>query len=114
MSQQPVIHSRRFTSRVEAADGVWVFWSADGREDTSKVRNLSLGGMFLETPVSKKVDSTLKLDFLVQEGQISADAIVRRAEPKCGLALKFTAMGDDDRLRLDMLVNRLRHTAANR
>ena len=108
MMQQPVVHSRRFTSRIETPDGVWVYWSADGREDTSRVRNLSLGGLFLETLASKKVDSTLQLDFLVQEGQISADAIVRRAEPNSGLALKFTDMRDEDKLRLDALVNRLR------
>ena len=108
MLQQSVVHSRRFTSRFETPDGIWVYWSADGREDTSKVRNLSLGGLFLETSVSRKVDSTLKLDFLVEEGQISADAIVRRAEPHSGLALKFTDMEDDDKLRLDAVVSRLR------
>ena len=108
MLQQSVVHSRRFTSRFETREDVWVYWSGDGREDTSRVRNLSLGGVFLETSVLRKVDSTLKLDFLVQEGQISADAIVRRAEPNSGLALKFTDMRDDDKLRLDALVNRLR------
>lgn len=108
MLQQSIAHSRRFTSRFEMPDGIWVYWSADGREDTSGVRNLSLGGLLLETSVSRKVDSTLKLDFLAQEGQISEDAIVRRAEPNSGLALKFTDMGDHDKLRLDALVNRLR------
>lgn len=114
MSQQPVVHSRRFTSRFETPSGVWVYWNADGREDTSRVRNLSLGGLFMETPVSKKLDSTLQLDFLVQEGQISAEAIVRRAEPKSGLALKFTDMRDDHKLRLDALVNRVRKQQTER
>ena len=110
MLQQPVVHSRRFTSRVETHDGVWVYWSADGREDTARVRNLSLGGLFMQTSVSKKVDSMLKLDFLVQEGRISVDAIVRRAEPGRGLALKFTKVRNEDQSRLDALVNRFRQT----
>lgn len=53
MLQQPVVHSRRFTSRVETRD-VWVYCSADGREDTARVRNLSLGGLFMQTSVSKR------------------------------------------------------------
>ena len=56
---------------------------------------MSVGGLFIETSVTKKVDSTLKLDFRV-EGQISAHAIVRRTEPSGGLALKFTEMRNED------------------
>ena len=69
---------------------------------------MSLGGLFLETSQSKRVGSTVKLDFLVQEGQIRADAVVRRAEPGHGLGLKFTAVVDEDRQPLAALVNRLR------
>src|SRR5438105_15205754 len=96
--QHPVSHSRRFTSRVQAPD-VWVYWNSDGRDDIAKVRNLSLGGLFLETVTSKNVDSTVALDFLVQEGQISIDAVVRRAEPSRGLALKFSQMTEANRAR---------------
>lgn len=109
MLQRPVSHSRRFTSRVATSD-VWVYWSADGREDIAKVRNLSLGGLFLETSASEKVDSAVSLDFLVQEGQISLDAVVRRAEVSRGLALKFSEMTDSNQSRLTALVNRLRQT----
>jgi PilZ domain len=110
MLQHPVSHTRRFTSRFETPEHVWVYWSADGREDIARVRNVSLGGAFIETSASKKVDSTMKLDFLVQEGQISADAVVRRAEPSRGLALKFTKMTEAEQSRLTALVNRLRQT----
>lgn len=112
MLHQPVSHTRRFTSRLATPEGVWVYWSADGRDDAARVRNLSLGGLFIETSVSKKVDSTVKVDFLVQEGQISADTVVRRTEPGRGLALKFTAVPDRDKLLLTALVNRLGQTRA--
>jgi hypothetical protein len=105
--QHPVSHSRRFTSRVQAS-GVWVYWSSDGCEDIAKVRDLSLGGLFLETAARKSVDSTVTLDFLVQEGQIGLDAVVRRAEASRGLALKFSQMTEANRSRLNALVNRLR------
>ena len=109
MLQQAVFHSRRFTSRVETPEGVWVYWRCAGRDDTSRVRNLSLGGLFVETPKPRGVGSTAKLEFLVQEGQIRADAVVRRAEPGRGLAMKFTAVNEEDRPRLEALISRLRY-----
>lgn len=108
MLEQPVSHSRRFTSRVATPEGVWVYWSSEGRDDTSRVRNLSLGGLFVETSQSRRVGSTVELDFLVQEGQIRAHAVVRRVEPSGGLGLKFTAVTDEDRQPLAALMNRLR------
>jgi hypothetical protein len=111
MLQQSVFHSRRFTSRVETPAGVWVDWRCAGCEDISQVRNMSLGGLFVETPTSRGLGSTVKLDFLVQEGQIRADAVVRRVEPGRGMALKFTAVSDQDCPRLAALMNRLRHSS---
>ena len=108
---QPVSYSRRFTSRVETPEGVWVDWRCVGREDISRVRNLSLGGLFVETPKSRGVGSTAKLEFLVQEGQISADAVVRRAEPGRGLAMNFTEVSEEDRPRLEALIRRLRYSS---
>ena len=108
---QAVFHSRRFTSRVETRERVWVDWRCIGREDISRVRNLSLGGLFVETPKPRGVGSTAKLEFLVQEGQIRADAVVKRAEPGRGLAMKFTAVTEEDRLRLGALINRFRYSS---
>jgi hypothetical protein len=111
MSQQSGVHSRRFTSRVETPEGVWVDWRCAGREDFSRIRNVSLGGLFVETPESRDVSSTVKLEFLVQEGQIRADAIVKRVEPGSGLAMKFTALREEDRPRLEALISRLRYAS---
>jgi hypothetical protein len=71
---------------------------------------MSLGGLFVETQAARGVGSTVKLEFLVQEGQIRADAVVKRVEPSLGLALKFTAVMDDDRSRMAALINRLRQS----
>jgi hypothetical protein len=111
MAHQSAAYSRRFSSRVETHERVWVDWRCVGREDISRVRNLSLGGLFVETPVSRGVGSTAKLEFLVQEGQVRADAVVRRVEPSRGLAMKFTAVREEDRPRLEALINRLRYSS---
>jgi hypothetical protein len=111
MSQQSVFYSRRFTSRAETHECVWVDWRCVGREDISRLRNLSLGGLFVETPKSRSVGSTAKLEFLVQEGQIRADAVVRRADLGRGLAMKFTTVNEADRPRLEALISRLRYSS---
>ena len=72
---------------------------------------MSLGGLFIETPTSRGLGSTVKLEFLVQEGLIRADGVVKRVEPGRGLALKFTAVSDQDCPRLAALMNRLRHSS---
>jgi hypothetical protein len=111
MLKQSACPSRRFTSRVETLKGVWVDWRCAGREDISRVRNMSLGGLFVETSTSRGLSSTVKLEFLVQEGKVRADAVVRRFEPGSGLALKFTAVIAEDRPRLAKLMNRLRQSS---
>ena len=72
---------------------------------------MSLGGLFVETPTARSLGSTVKLEFLVQEGQIRAGAVVRRVEPDRGLALKLTAVSDEGRTRLAALMNRLHQSS---
>lgn len=98
--------SRRLTSRVEGSENVWVYWRCEGREDVSRI--LSMGGLFIETPKPKATGAATELDFLVQEGQIRAEAIVRHAKAETGLGLKFITVRENDRSRLAALLSRLR------
>jgi hypothetical protein len=72
---------------------------------------MSFGGLFIETRASKSLGSTVKLEFLVQEAQIRADGVVKRVGPGRGLALKFTAVSEQDRPRLAKLMVRLRQSS---
>jgi hypothetical protein len=54
------------------------------------------------------VDATIRLDFLVQEGQIRAKAVVRHVKRGSGLGLRFTALTEEDGPRLTALMTRLR------
>jgi hypothetical protein len=67
-----------------------------------------MGGLFIETDTPPVAGMSAELDFLVQEGQIRAEAVVRHAEPGRGLGLRFTAVRNEDRLRLEELMKRLR------
>lgn len=101
-------YSRRMTSRIETLRDVWVYWRCQGRDDVSRVCDLSVGGLFLSTPVPQPLDAKAELDFLVQEGQIRVEAVVRHLVPGGGLGLRFTAITDKDRPRLVTLLNRAR------
>ena len=100
--------SRRLSSRVTTKDSVWVYWECEGRAETSAVQDISLGGVFLITPKTKPIDAKAELHFLVQEGQIRTEAVVRHLEPARGLGMKFTAVKDSDRPQLIRLMTRLR------
>jgi hypothetical protein len=106
--QQEILHLRRSHSRVEAFVNVYIFWCSDGREDVAIVKNLSFSGLFIETEKSKDPGDAAELHFLVQEGQIRADAVVRRAKPGHGLGLRLMAVHNNDRRRLVELMKRLR------
>jgi hypothetical protein len=89
---------------------VWVYWKCRGREDVSQVRNMSMGGLFLETSETQAAGTVSRLNFLVAEGQIRADAEVRHVRPRAGLGLKFTALSEQDRPKLAALLTRLRRS----
>jgi hypothetical protein len=113
-SPQTPSYSRRHTSRVETPDGVWVYWRCNGRDEVSPVRDLSAGGLLIAAPSPRPVDTKARLDFLVQEGQIRAEAVVRHIEPGNRLGFKFTAVIEQDSPHLAALLTRLRSLSRSR
>lgn len=85
-----------------------MFWSFDGRDDVARVRDLGMGGVFIETKRPREVGSKANLHFLVPEGQIRAEATVRHSVDGRGLGLRFTSVSDEDRRQFASLLVRLR------
>ena len=56
------------------------------------------------------IGSRAQVHFLVQEGQVRVEAVVRHLRPGLGLGLRFTAIKDGDRPNLLRLLNRLRNS----
>jgi hypothetical protein len=104
-SEQP---SRRLTSRIASTSDPWVYWHSKQYGDLSRVHDLSIEGLSIETPQAIPVGEMIKLNFLVQEGQIRAQAIVRYLKLGFGLGLKFTEISGEDRPRLAALLTRIR------
>src|SRR3981081_1767927 len=103
------LYSRRLSSRVDTAGEVWAYWRCDGIEDVSRISDLSVGGLFLSTSIPRPVGVQAEIDFLVQEGQIRTEAVVRHLVPSAGLGFKFTAITDQDCPQLVTLLNRIRN-----
>ena len=96
---------------MESKNDVWVYWESSGDRDLSRVMDLSMGGLFIQTARPKHIGSTTNLHFLVEEGQIRADAVVRHVKPGGGLGLKFKAVSEKDRPNLAALMRRLRSSS---
>ena len=105
---------RRLATRIETHGEVWAYWQCGRREDVSRVRNVSTGGMFLEIEQPLAKGQTANLHFLVQEGAIQADAVVRRFTPGEGLGLKFVAIEKDCGRQFAELLTRLRDIERSR
>ena len=108
MLEHVICPSRRLSSRIEAPPSIWVYWLCDGRADLSPVQNLSLGGVFLNTPKTRPIDSRAEIHFCDREGQIRTEGIVRHVVPGRGLGLRFTAIKEADRPHFIRLMDRLR------
>ena len=101
--------SRRRSSRIPAIEDVWVYWESAPYRDVSRVRDLSPSGLFLETRAPKKEGELVRLHFLVQEGQIRAEAEVRHvAENGRGFGMKINSVSTQDAPHLRRLLSRLR------
>jgi len=109
--QQP---SRRLALRTAPPSDLWVYWHYERHGDLSRVHDLSIGGLLIETPEAVPVGETIELNFLAQEGHIGAKAVVRHLEPAFGLGLKFTAIRAEDRPRLAALLTRIRAASQRR
>lgn len=103
--------SRRRSSRVPATEDVWTYWESHPYRDVSKIRDLSPGGLFLETKARKKEGELVRLHFLVQEGQIRAEAVVRHVVAGRGLGMKIESLSAQDAPQMKKLLSRLRETS---
>jgi hypothetical protein len=103
--------SRRRTSRILVAHDLWVYWESTSGRDVSRIRDLSPSGLFLETRARKREGDVMNLHFLVQEGQIRVEAVVKHAAPGRGLGMKINSLPTQDAPHLTRLLSRLRENS---
>jgi len=98
----------RRTARIAVSKGLWVAWQADGTRHVSRVRDLSAGGVFIQTTVEVAIGKELEMLFALPEGETRVAGVVRYADGENGIGVEFTTMGSGDRLRVDQLLRRLK------
>jgi hypothetical protein len=106
-TKKPFFPSRRRNSRVETPQGIWAFWQSGRVTDTSRVLDLSVGGLYIETLKACPVDATVELHFLVEDGEVRASAAVRHLNQGKGLGLQFKSVRGEDQARFSTMIKRL-------
>lgn len=109
MLTQIICPARRSTSRIGTPEGVWAIWRCNDREMISAVWNVSPGGLFVEMATSRPVGAKAEVYFLVPEGGIRAEAMVRHVQLGRGLGLKITEIPNAGRAHMASLIRRLRN-----
>jgi hypothetical protein len=97
---------RRY-ERVPLPKGTLVAWEHSGMRKISSVSVLALGGLFISTPEPPSAGEVIKLVFEVPGGEVRARALVCDSQPGKGMGIQFTAMGQDARARLQLLMKTL-------
>lgn len=66
-----------------------------------------MGGLFIETRKACAVGATVELHFLVEDGEIKANATVRYVKAGSGMGLQFKTVRSEDQARFAAMIKRL-------
>jgi hypothetical protein len=106
MTTETICGTRRY-QRISLPQGMSVTWYGSGQQQVSRVKPLSMGGLFLCGSHTLRVGTDLTLIFQVPGGIVLADAIVRNIVPGEGMGVEFTKMNPQNRVLLEGLLTRL-------
>jgi hypothetical protein len=102
----PSKNNRRYP-RIPTPKGVWVSWQHEGSQNVSRVRDLNIGGLFIDTKTPPAVGTSITVLFSVPEGEIRSSALVLNVTPGEGMGVQFVAMSQEHSVRLQTLFTRL-------
>jgi hypothetical protein len=106
MTTETQAGTRRY-ERICLPKGMTVAWYGGGQQQVSRVKTLSLGGLFLCGPDAPPLGMELKVVFQVPGGMVYADAVVRNIVPGEGMGVEFTTMNPESKALLESLLKRL-------
>jgi glucokinase len=106
MTKEKPRETRRH-ERISLPKGMSVTWYGGGQQQVSRVKTLSMGGVFLCGSITMRVGTDLTLVFEVPGGMILAEAVVRNVVPGEGMGVEFTKMKPQSQVLLEQLLTRL-------
>jgi len=95
---------RRRNRRTDSLKGARVSWERDTMGKTSHILDLSVGGVFIETPAPLPVGQTIAMMLEMPGNAMRVKGIVQRLEAGRGMGLEFVELEDANRERLVQLV----------
>ena len=106
MATETLCGTRRH-QRISLPKGMSATWNGGGQQQVSRVKTLSMGGLFLCGSITLRVGTDLTLVFEVPGGVVLAEAVVRNIVPGKGMGVEFTKMNPQTRVLLERLLTRL-------
>jgi hypothetical protein len=107
MTTETPCGTQRRHQRISLPQGMSVTWHGGGQQQVSRVKTLSMGGLFLCGSITLRVGTDLTLVFEVPGGMVLAEAVVRNIVPGEGMGVEFTKMNPQTRVLLEQLLTRL-------
>ena len=81
------------------------------RPFTTRMNDISVGGAFIDSMISMRVGSMLKLNFRVRSAEITAMAEVRYSVPQVGMGIRFVDLSPEHGAAIAGVVGETSHTA---
>ncbi len=98
--------TRRYP-RVKAPGELLVAWQEGSRKAIAHADSIALGGLFVRTTKPAPKESVLRVLIDWRTGEARARCVVRRVEPRRGMAIEIVGMEANDRLNLARLIRQL-------
>ncbi len=96
--------SRRRNARYVVEGGVQVREQGASSGQWATVRDISLGGCYIETTSPLRLDARVEAALQIGEYQFNARGVVANVDPMTGMGIRFTDLTPTDRARLEALV----------
>ncbi len=98
---------KRRYPRVTLPRGMSIAWRAKERHDISRVKSISLGGLFIETAEPARFGDMVQVQFDIPDGAIHAKAVVRRSIRGQGMGVEFSELPAGARAALHKFLQKL-------
>jgi diguanylate cyclase (GGDEF)-like protein/putative nucleotidyltransferase with HDIG domain len=88
------------------------FASEDEVPMFGNLTDLSVGGCYIETSAILKPGTIVKLGFSTDDGSMTAEGVVARIEPGCGIGVQLKELNREGRVRMLKILEYVRKTSA--
>lgn len=83
-------------------------WKFEKQRHTSRILDFSASGAFIVTNENVVVGTPIKLIFVMVEGELKLEAVVRNSSAGRGMGVEFVSVGGKERALIRKAVKRLR------